>query len=492
MKRYLTLREMRAEGRDPLSILGADRALLLDHAWLSRVEAGAPMMFWGEDDDEADEAPAPTPYELADGVAVIDVEGPIAQRGWLCMDGYDTIARDLEHALNNPGVRAALLRINSPGGAAAGAFEWTGRMRDLVVASGKRVIAYADEMAFSGAYAVACVADEIVVPETGAVGSVGVVAGMVSWAKANEKNGVDVRVIHAGAEKVDGCPNLPIDDAAVARAQRDVDALAGVFNRWVGSRRRMGVEAVAALEAGTRTGPEAVTSGLADRVLGFHALLAEMQQAAARSNTAPAKGRTTTARAAVTRTMDENLQALCAATGIADPNQALSAVTALYASVAELTGKTSPDEQIGALSALSVKASGYDAAIARAEKAEKALGDTKLDQLIARGISEGKLTPAQCAAPDPAEGRPAGWARRQSPESLEAFLADAPRVVPAGEIKQPDSSTTTGCGMPEDVAVIVAKASESGWRALTDAEKHRITKHDTKLAARLRGAKSAA
>ena len=261
-----TLADLRAEGRDPLSLLGVDRALLLDPGWLARAEAGAPLLFW---DDEEDDRPAPTPYELHAGVAVLDVEGPIAQRGWFCIDGYDTLAANLNAALADASVRSVLLRVNSPGGAAAGCFEWTREMRARVVASGKRVVAYADEMMCSGAYAVACVADEIVTPGSGYVGSVGVIASMRSWAKANEMEGLDVRVIRSGVEKADGHPDLPMDDAAVARAQADIDALAGMFFAWVGERRRMSADAVRALEAGVRMGAEAVAAGLADRVLGY-------------------------------------------------------------------------------------------------------------------------------------------------------------------------------------------------------------------------------
>ena len=325
-----TLADLRAEGRDPLSLLGADRALLLDPAWLARAEAGAPLLFW---DDEDDDRSAPTPYEFHAGVAVLDVEGPIAQRGWFCIDGYDTLAANLNAALADASVRSVLLRVNSPGGAAAGCFEWTREMRARVVASGKRVVAYADEMMCSGAYAVACVADEIVTPGSGYVGSVGVIASMRSWAKANEMEGLDVRVIRSGVEKADGHPDLPMDDAAVARAQADIDALAGMFFAWVGERRRMTPDAVRALEAGVRMGAEAVAAGLADRVLGYHALLAEMTAAASAAPTrapmrAPGASRASSSRG--TPMNEETLAALAAATGEADPDKAVNALLSLH------------------------------------------------------------------------------------------------------------------------------------------------------------------
>lgn len=488
-----TLAQLKAIGRDPFAIFRADEALAIDGAWLARVLQGEPLAFW---DDGENEQPSPDerlPYDLQKGVAVYDIEGPLTQRGWLCWQGYDSIGRDLERALADARVRQVLLRVNSPGGAAAGAFEGARRMRRMVQASGKRVVAFADEMAFSAGYCLACVADEIALPEPGSVGSVGVIAGLQSYARAMEKAGLDTRILTSGAEKADGHPALPLDADAIARAQARVDALADIFVRWVSERRGMAPEAVRGLEAGIRMGRTAVDARLADRVVSFHDLLAEMQQAA-QTNVAPSRGRPTAARAAASRTtVDETqLQALCAATGTDTPEAAVAAATTICAAVTEATGKATTDEKVGALSALGAKAAGYDAAVARADRAEKDLGAAKLEQLIARGTAEGKLTPAQCAQASEAEGRPAGWARRQTPEALEAFLADAPRVVPPGEVKSPEGSGTSRATLPVDVAAAVAKARESGWMSLSDREKHAITKHDADLAARLRGAQSAA
>ena len=456
MNRTTTLADLRASGRDPLAILGADRALLVDASWLARIEAGAPLMFWGEDD----EMPVRTPYDLAEGVAVIDVEGPIAQRAWFCVDGYDSISGRLAQALADTRVRSVMLRLNSPGGAAAGAFEWTRRMRDTVAASGKRVVAYADEMAFSGAYAVAVVADEIVLPETGCVGSVGVIASMVSRARANAAAGVDVRVIHAGAEKSDGHPAMPIDDAAVARAQREIDQLAAVFHRWVAERRGVAPEAVAALEAGTRMGPEAVAAGLADRVLGYHALLSEMQRASAPTPKTPGAPRATTR----TQTMNENtLAALAAATGETDPEAAVLALLSRHEQATATVQRLSAD-----LSAANDRASAAQARVAEIERGAE----------IEAAKAAGQWSPALD-----------GFLGSLSVEQLRAWRASAPRVVPAGEV-QPPTAPASGAeaDLPQSVAALVAKARESGWAALSAREKHAITSHDSALASRLRKA----
>lgn len=466
----VTLASLRAEGRDPLAILGVDRALLFDAAWLARVAGGAPLMFWG--DDEGDDTPSG--YELRGGVAVLDIEGPIAQRGWYCIDGYDTIAANLDRALGDARVRTVLLRINSPGGAAAGAFEWTREMRTRIEASGKRVVAYADEMAYSGGYAVACIADEIVVPETGGVGSVGVIASLRSWAKANELEGIDVRVVASGAEKADGCPELPMDEGAVARAQKDVDLIAAVFHRWVAERRRMTPEAVRALEAGTRMGAEAVTAGLADRVLGYHALVAELEAAASAAPSPRAPQRTTGARRATRSTMnEETLAALAAATGETDPDKA---VTALI-SIARDAEKVEKDL---ATTRATVERLSMDLAAAntRAAEAEKRVEGVERDAELSAMKAAGQWAPSL-----------EGFLGSLSLEQLRTYRASAPVIVPQGEVKAPAEEPRADSQIPTDLAAIVAKASRDGWKSLSATERHAVTSHDKALASRLRSAR---
>lgn len=456
----LTLDDLRARGRDPVALLRAASPLLLDPAWIERLTDGAPLLFW-DDEDDGEDLPAPHPYLLTNGIAIVSVLGPIAQRGWMCLPGYDTLAGALEKALADPAAKVVLLRINSPGGAAAGAFEWTRRMRDLVVASGKRCIAYADEMALSGAYAVACVADEIVVPETGSAGSVGVIASMTSRARQNDLEGVDVRVIRAGAEKADGHPDLPLDDAAIAREQATVDRIAGVFHRWVSERRGLAVDAVVALQAGIRMGPEAVASGLADRVQGYHALLASLTPMAPQ---APASRLPTGATRATRTTMDETLlAALVAATGETDPAQQASALVAL---------RTRADAAEASLARMTED---HAAALSRAQVAEQRAEGLERDRELEAAKAAGQWTPALD-----------GFLATLSVPQLRAWRSTAPRAVPEGEIKPPSTQPAPDAQLPASVAALVAKAHDVGWKALSADEKHALTRHDKNLAARLR------
>lgn len=204
--------------------------------------------------------------DAAPRLTEIVIEGPLVQRGgWFA--GYDQIAEVFASALaESDGV---LLRINSPGGMVAGCFEAVRSMMAAKGASKKPVVAYVDECACSAAYALACVADAIVVPPSGYVGSVGVISTAVDLSDALKAMGVRVVVVTSGARKADGHPAVPMSADAVARMQRDVDVLAEQFFELVGTSRRMRPRAVERLEADVFLGSAALSVGLADAVGGL-------------------------------------------------------------------------------------------------------------------------------------------------------------------------------------------------------------------------------
>lgn len=250
-----------------------------------------------------DEVPAdapeedPTEYALDGELAVVRIEGPLSQRAWSCWmfegDGYDYIAARCRLALADSRARALLLVIDSPGGEVAGCFEAVRQIRASVEASGKPCVAYADEMACSAAYALACCADAIVLPETGTVGSVGVIASVMDRSKALAQAGVAVHFITSGARKADGRSEIPLTDDARAALQSEVDQLAETFFATVARARGMDVKDVRALEAGVRIGPQAVTAKLADRVGSLDDAAALARSMAAPTNVAPALGAST-------------------------------------------------------------------------------------------------------------------------------------------------------------------------------------------------------
>lgn len=199
---------------------------------------------------------------------VVSIEGPLECKScWY--DGYDAIVDRFREALADETTGTVILRINSPGGECAGCFDAVSKMRELAAKSGKRIVAVADEAAYSAAYAIACVADEIYLSRSAGVGSVGVIAVLADCVGLNEMMGLNVVVVTAGDRKADGHPDVPLSDEAVASAQEDVDTLAGLFYDLVSSARGIPAASVEALQAATFMGDAALDAGLADGVMTF-------------------------------------------------------------------------------------------------------------------------------------------------------------------------------------------------------------------------------
>jgi ClpP class serine protease len=432
--RARTLADARAQGLDPLVMFRAAPALAIDEDWLARVTTtDAPLGFWSsaDDGDDPDDEDEDLPYARVQGVAVYTIEGPLTQRAWFSFPGYDSIRADVERALADPAVRGLLLRIDSPGGVVAGLFDTAAALRAAVVASGKPCVAVADELCCSAAYGLACVADTIVTPATGLVGSVGVIASLASFAARLAAKGIDARVFASGAEKADGHPALPISDETAARVQARVDDLAAIFTGWVADRRGMTPAAVQALEAGVRTGAGAVAAGLADRVASFDAtlaaLVAEVAPAAppVAATPAPLPSPPPAPGSARTHTRTAHMDAR------------------VEAEVVAATGATEPEEQLGKLRALGATAARVPALEAEATRlradlaaAARAGEDRDRAAFVAELEAAGKLTPAQRkgfeAAMAPGADRAADWLAGSPMAALRSFGASAPVVAPKG------------------------------------------------------------
>lgn len=242
-----------------------------------------------------------------DGVAIVTVNGPLEHHGggW-CWDSYEAIARRVECAMTGEDVvlrhhaenwwredyepidttpaRAVILRIDSPGGEAAGAMWVHRKIRALRDAHGIPVYAYADEMACSAAYSLASAADFICLPDTGQVGSVGVIATLFDRTKKNSQDGLLVELLTSGEYKADNHADRVIDDGVRERMQAKVDRLAEIFWKVVARARtrvlgdEVTPEAVASLQAGVFVGRDAVDVGLADSVATWGGFLAQVAE----------------------------------------------------------------------------------------------------------------------------------------------------------------------------------------------------------------------
>jgi len=446
---------------DVLALLGADPLALAPSALRG---LASPAASWGWD-DEGDDQPG---YELVGELAVLTVRGFLMQRESWWWHGYDFLEAAFSRALLDGRATAVVLALDSPGGVVAGLFDTVKRMRAAADAVGKRVIAVSDERCYSAAYALACVADAIVVPETAGVGSVGVIGTMVSWAAALESAGVDVRVIVSGAEKADGHPAQPLSDGAVAREQSRVDQLAQVFFEWVSSRRPLTVAQVTALQAGIRLGPEAVTAKLADRVGTLASILGgelsvdeccaarEDDETEVNKVPVPPPGQDATrvdADAPRSIAPMKDLAAILAALGAADAAQGLQIATEAAATrtkVLALTGAESADAALGTIAAWQRDAAA--AAELRAQVAADRAAAEKREraELLAAAVASMRLTPAEAEQ----DGQPEAFVTGMSNAALRAFAARPVTVNSGSGPRQPPKPTTTAASLTDEQRAI--------------------------------------
>lgn len=211
------------------------------------------------------------PYPIVDGVAVIEISGVLIHRGsWIGQSSgqtsYEGIAAQIEAAAKDPSVRGLALEIDSFGGEVAGVFDLADQIR--AVRANKPVWAFVAEHAFSAGYALASQADRILLPRTGAVGSIGVVVMHADLSGQLDQDGVRVTLIHSGQHKVEGNPYEPLPEAVRDDIQREIDVLRFLFAETVAAGRagRLSLEAALVTEAATYRGTDAVAAGLADEV----------------------------------------------------------------------------------------------------------------------------------------------------------------------------------------------------------------------------------
>jgi signal peptide peptidase SppA len=206
---------------------------------------------------------APPPNEIRGEIGIVYVRGPIDHHRSFG-DSYERFAEAFHELNDNDQVKAIAMCVDSPGGLVSGL---NATVRTLRKAKRKPVYAIVDEMATSAAYALSCIADEIIASPSAVTGSVGVISTMCSQARADERQGFDFVTITSGERKADGHPHMPIEPGAIEAEEKRVDDLAMQFFKLVDEARGLSPDYLRALEAGIFLGAEALEMGLVDAVL---------------------------------------------------------------------------------------------------------------------------------------------------------------------------------------------------------------------------------
>jgi capsid assembly protease len=218
------------------------------------------------------EPPKPRPNQaLAGGaICVVEVNGPLCYAHPF-LDTYEQIRARFEEACLTS-ASTIVLKVNSPGGDVAGAFDTARYMRARAEAAGKQLIGFTEASACSSGYALISAAPRVYVSDTGTLGSIGVIAALENRSVQNAALGLRHYVIASGTRKADGNGNIPMSEEALTAIAANVNSMAARFFALVAEHR--GIEDAGELQAAQFIGAAAVDAGLADGVASWDSLVA--------------------------------------------------------------------------------------------------------------------------------------------------------------------------------------------------------------------------
>jgi len=209
------------------------------------------------------------PLSLSGNVARIYVTGEIVPDGSSSIFGDGAasskdIIEMIKKADENKEIKALLIEINSPGGAAVASEDIAKALQKTT----KPCVALIKDIGASGGYWVASSTDVIVASPISITGSIGVLSSYLEFSGLMNKYGVGYERIVGGEYKDIGTPFRNLTDEERQLFQRIIDQVYEYFIKDVAKNRNMSEEQMRTLATGIiYTGIEAKELGLVD-VLG--------------------------------------------------------------------------------------------------------------------------------------------------------------------------------------------------------------------------------
>lgn len=195
--------------------------------------------------------------------------------------GSDRMVRAIDAAAGDSGVRAVVVRVDSPGGSAIASDQiWDAIVRARQ--AGKPVVVSMGSVAASGGYYIAAPADRIVANASTLTGSIGVVAGKIVVDGALQRIGVNIEPLSVGGEFATAFSSATVwSDAQRAAYERLAEDIYADFTEKVAEGRDLPLARVQELARGrVWTGAQALEHGLVDRIGGLQAAIDEARDLA--------------------------------------------------------------------------------------------------------------------------------------------------------------------------------------------------------------------
>lgn len=208
-----------------------------------------------------------------DAIAVIYAEGNVVDgsaKG--IVDGVygDDIVKALKQAADNDYVKAIVLRVNSPGGAATASESMTHAV--IAAKQKKPVVVSMGDLAASAGYEMSCMADAIVAQPMTITGSIGVFGTIPSVQKLmQQKLGLNTDTVLTNTNAASLTIFRPLSPAAMQLMTRNVEDFYKTFVGRVAEGRHMTYDEVHRIARGrVWTGADALNIGLVDTLGGLN------------------------------------------------------------------------------------------------------------------------------------------------------------------------------------------------------------------------------
>jgi protease IV len=217
-------------------------------------------------------------------IAVIYADGTIAT-GRSSSDlgsrvvGSETLIEYIRKARGDDGIKAIVLRVNSPGGSAiASDVIW----REVMLTRDRKpVVSSMSDLAASGGYYIAMPAHVIVAQPGTLTGSIGVVMGKFALGGALDKMGVGMNAVSRGTYAQIYSPSRPFTPAERAKVEEQMQATYDLFVEKAAESRQTTPEKIDAMAQGrVWTGQQAKQLGLVDELGGLQRAIAIAKQRA--------------------------------------------------------------------------------------------------------------------------------------------------------------------------------------------------------------------
>jgi protease-4 len=199
-------------------------------------------------------------FNLKGKVGIVQIEGIISDS--------DPIVEQLQNFADNQGIRAVVLKINSPGGGVAPSQEIYQAVLEL--RKKKKVVVSMGSVAASGGYLIAVAADRILANPGTITGSISAVIHYANVEELMKKIGVSSCVIKSGKFKDIGSPTRKMTEEEKALVQGIVDDIYDQFVQVIAANRKIPMQKIIQMADGrVFSGRQAKEQGLVDGLGGF-------------------------------------------------------------------------------------------------------------------------------------------------------------------------------------------------------------------------------